>query len=304
MKVMKIATILMMISCVSVSAIAQETIRLASGEWPPYQSEHLKYNGVASRIVTEAFALAGVRVEYGYFPWARSLENAKTGEWDGTFLWFDTPERRKTFHISKPVLDIQYVFFHLRSEPFDWKNMGDLKGIFIGATIKYDYGKAFQSAEAAGTIKVERAPNDKVNFKKLLEGRIRIFPNDLDAGYEIINRYFTPEQARLFTYHKKPVKSAPHHLLFSKRIGLNSTGSNGSVIPAGQKNAEVAEDAEGRPAESLRFSASSAFKKRLQTTKPVRISNSTMVERFNKGLRQLKASGRIDQYLTESRRKM
>jgi len=250
MKVIKIITILMMISCVSVNAFAQETIRLSSGEWPPYQSEHLKYNGVASRIVTEAFALAGVRVEYGYFPWARSLENAKTGEWDGTFLWFDTPERRKIFYISEPVLDIQYVFFHLRSEPFDWKNIGDLKGIFIGATVKYDYGKAFQSAEAAGTIKVERAPNDKVNFKKLLEGRIRIFPNDLDAGYEIINSNFTPEQARLFTYHKKPVRSAPHHMLFSKRIGRNRT----------------------------------------------------MTERFNKGLKQLKSSGKIEQYLTESRK--
>ncbi len=37
---------------------AEETIRLASGEWEPYQSQHLKYNGVASRIVSEAFAMS------------------------------------------------------------------------------------------------------------------------------------------------------------------------------------------------------------------------------------------------------
>ena len=91
---------------------AEEKVRIASGEWLPYQSENLKYHGPASRVITEAFALSGIDVEFGYFPWARSYEYAKKGEWDGTFLWFDTSERRKDFFISEPVLNIQYVFFH------------------------------------------------------------------------------------------------------------------------------------------------------------------------------------------------
>ena len=45
------------------TGIAQETIRLASGEWAPYQSEHLKNNGLASRIVPQAFALEAINVE-------------------------------------------------------------------------------------------------------------------------------------------------------------------------------------------------------------------------------------------------
>ncbi len=228
----------------------QSTIRLANGEWEPYQSENLKYRGVASRIVTEAFALGGVRVEYDFFPWARSLELAELGEWDGTFLWFDTAERRKLFYVSDPLVDIQYVFFHLKSYSFDWKSIEDLKGIYIGATIKYDYGETFQQAEAEGRIKVERAPNDEINFNKLFLGRIQIFPNDLDAGYEILNRQFSPEQARQFTYHKIPIRSAPHHLLLSKKVA----------------------------------------------------SNQAMMDIFNRGLSQLKSSGKLDQYLAESRR--
>ena len=235
---------------IALSTWAAEPIRLASGEWSPYQSQHLKHFGVASRIVSEAFALAGIQVEYGYFPWARSLENAESGKWDGTFLWFDTPERRKLFYISDPVVDIQYVFFHLKDYPFDWQTVDDLKGIFIGGTLKYDYGETFQSAEQAGTIKVERAPSDELNFKKLLEGRIQIVPNDLDAGFDIIRQHFTPEETKLFAYHPQPVKLAPHHLLLSKKIKRNQQ----------------------------------------------------MMAHFNRGLAQLKASGKMKQFLAESRR--
>ena len=219
----------MLIYCFSVNSFGEErkvltdvsAIRLASGEWAPYQSKNLKYYGVASRIVTEAFTLGGIKVEYNYFPWARSFENAESGEWDGTFLWFNTRERRKAFYISDPVIEIQYVFFYLKSELFDWETIDDLQGIFIGGTLKYDYGMAFQEAEKTGKIKVERTPNDELNFHKLLKKRIRIFPNDLDAGYAIIRKNYTPEQAKLFAFHPRPLKSAPHHLLLSKKIERN-----------------------------------------------------------------------------------
>ncbi len=205
------------------SVSAQETIRIASGEWAPYQSENLKYYGVASRIVTEAFALEGIKVEYGYFPWKRAFNIAETGEWDGTFLWFDTPERRKIFYISDSVIDIQYVFFHLKDYPFDWHSIDDLKGIAIGGTLQYHYGDEFQSAEKAGKIKVHRVSQDLLNFRKLLSGRIHIFPNEIDAGLDLIQKNFTPDQIKLFTYHPKPVKAAPHHLLLSKMNTRNKS---------------------------------------------------------------------------------
>ena len=160
---------------------AQETLRLASGEWPPYISQHLAHQGTVSRIVTEAFALGGIQVQYGYFPWSRSYEFAKTGVWDGTLVWFDTPERRKLFYISDPVIDIQYVFFHLKDYAFGWRTMDDLSGIKIGATLEYHYGEDFKAAEKRGAIQVDRVASDLQNFQKLLRGRIQIFPNDSEV---------------------------------------------------------------------------------------------------------------------------
>ena len=47
---------------IATHSFAEETIRIAIGEWPPYTSKELKHYGVVSRIVAETFALEGVKV--------------------------------------------------------------------------------------------------------------------------------------------------------------------------------------------------------------------------------------------------
>ncbi len=213
--------IILFLTLISISANAEETIRLASGEWAPYQSKSLKHAGFASRIVTEAFALKGIKVEYGYFPWKRSYILAQGGDWDGTFLWFDTPVRREAFYISDPIIDVQYVFFYLKSFQFDWNNINDLKGIIIGATLGYNYGEAFQKAEKEKKLRLSRNYNDEKNFGFLFAEKIQIFPCELESGYETIRNHFTPEQAKSFTYHPLPLRADPHHLLLSKKVEGN-----------------------------------------------------------------------------------
>ena len=41
---------------------ADVTVCLTSGAWPPSFSEQLSHHGIGSRIVTEAFAVEGIRV--------------------------------------------------------------------------------------------------------------------------------------------------------------------------------------------------------------------------------------------------
>ncbi len=65
------------------NVIAEETIRIANGEWMPYHSKSLPHYGAGSRIVTEAFALEGVKVKWGFMPWKRGYIQAKKGyQWD------------------------------------------------------------------------------------------------------------------------------------------------------------------------------------------------------------------------------
>lgn len=205
----------------STGSFAGESIRLASGEWPPFFSEELKHYGVISRIVTEAFALEGIKVEYVFLPWARSLKMTKNGEWDGTPGWMPTPEREKDFYISDIILEDKLVFFHLKSYSFDWKTMDDLKEIDIGATIGYFYSKEFEKAEKGGGLLIERIPTDEHNFRKLLKKRIKIFPVIEPVGYDILNSHFTSKEVQLVTHHPKPLAGSVQTLLLSKKSKRN-----------------------------------------------------------------------------------
>lgn len=226
---------------------AAEKIRITNGEWPPYLSESLKYYGIASRIITEAFALEGITVEYGFFPWKRSLIMAEIGEWDGSAVWLRSPEREAAFFLSDPVIDSCYVFFHLKSFAFDWETVEDLKKIKIGGTLGYNYGEAFEKAEKEGEIMVERVPRDEQNLMKLLRQRIQLFPLDVYVGYAMLRKNFQPDEIKLFTNHDKPLRSDPLHLLLTKKNPRNEE----------------------------------------------------MIQKFNKGLRKLRESGKIIQYLQE-----
>lgn len=244
--------ILIVILCslgLSSQGIAEETIRVATGEWEPYISKNLKHYGVCTQIITESFALKGIKAEIGFFPWARGERFAQLGEWDAMATLVSTPERKKVFYLSDVAYSSKRVFFHLENYSFDWDTVDDLKGISIGATLGYKYGSVFENAEKKGKISVLRVPKDEQNFKMMLIGRIKIFPFSLNAGYFMLNDQFGPEDAAKITHHPKILQKADYHVMFPK----NSK-------------------------RSLR-----------------------LVDQFNKGLEQLKKSGRYDQLFKKFR---
>lgn len=212
--------IIVMLS-ISIEIFASETIRISAEEWLPFSSANLKYNGLMCRIITEAFALENVSVEYGFFPGARALLLVKNGEWDAVGGWTPTEERSKDHYFSDTLLDETMVFFHLKKTTFDWKALDDLVGKRIGATIDYYYGKAFEDAEKEGKLLVEYVHSDELNFRKLVAGRIDIFPANLDAGLSLLHEKFKLEEVDAITYHRLPLDQGPLVLMFSKKVEKN-----------------------------------------------------------------------------------
>ena len=194
---------------------------MVNGEWPPYMSKDLKHNRVASRIVTDAFALVDIKAEYGFYPWKRSLNLAKTGRWDGSVVWSKNGDRLKYFYFSNPVINDKSVFFHLKDFVFDWKKYEDLKGIKIGGTNGYNYDADFHKYQKNGTLLVEYVTSDETNFKKLLKGRIKIFVCNLEVGYSLLYKLFPAETVSLFMNHPKTVKNSEMGLILSKKDKKN-----------------------------------------------------------------------------------
>jgi len=214
-------TALILLCCGDIDARAAETIRLTNGEWQPFLSKDAPHHGFASHIVTEAFALVGVEVEYGFFPWKRSFKLAKEGTWDGSVVWVDSDERREHFLYSDAVVPSKFAFFHLKGSDFDWNSYEELRGIRIGGTLGYAYSEEFDAAEKAGIIKTNRAPSDEIGLKKLLKGRIEAFPGEVMVTYAQIRDTFSQEDAALFTHHPKAINEDPMYLLLSKKVAGN-----------------------------------------------------------------------------------
>ena len=114
------------------------------------------------------------------------------------------------------------IFFHRKDYVFDWKTMDDLKTVEVGATIGYFYGEAFKKAEESGKVKVQRAAQDLLNFKKLLIGRIQIFVIEKNVGLWLLLNNFTSEEIMLLTYHSHPVNDRTHHLILSRAVNRNN----------------------------------------------------------------------------------
>ncbi len=205
----------------SAFAQSQDTIRLTTGKWQPFTSKSAPHYGVASHIVTEAFALVDVEVKYGFFPWKRAMKLAREGKWDGSAIWYDTEERRENFFYSDPIVPSTQSFFHLKSYQFDWDQFEDLADLRVGGTSEYSYGAEFDTAEEAGVFQTHRAISDEVGLTNLLKGRIDVFPGELLVTYEQIRDTFSEEDTTLFTHHPKTISTLPLYLLLSNKVPGN-----------------------------------------------------------------------------------
>lgn len=229
---------------------AEEHIRLANGEWPPYFSNKMKYGGVGSRIIKEAFRLKGIQVIYIFYPWKQNMEITRQGRVDGAVGWNRSKEREKLFLYSDAVIHGTHSFFYIKNKPFHWNTLDDLKEMVIGGTVGYNYGEEFQKAEKIGQIRIIRNETDIQNLASLLQGKINLFIVNPDVGFYLIQQYFRPEERKKFACHSKPLRTSTNHVIFPKQ---NSNSER-------------------------------------------------LLHQFNDGLRQLKANGKYDQYVNESRR--
>ena len=138
-----------------------KVVQITIEEYPPFTTENLKHYGLMSHIVTEAFLLEDIKVEFQLMPAARSLITAENGLVDGTLPWAERKGREVDFFYSDPILDVGWEsFFFKKDSKFHWnpkvRDYSTLKGLRIWAIISYDYGDEFRKAEENNIFEVIR----------------------------------------------------------------------------------------------------------------------------------------------------
>ena len=198
---------------------AQDIVTISNGEWAPFLSEHLPYGGVATRIVTAAFAAVGTEVEYKWYgdSWERAKRDTEHRQVDFSAVWYYTEERAKTFLFTEPVLDVATAFFYHRDSPFHWDEIDTIApDKVIGVTRGYSYTVEFDAARRSGKLKVQVADRDILNFRKLLRQRIDAFIIGELVGHDLLVQNFSPSEIETLVVHPKKIVEAPMFLIMSE----------------------------------------------------------------------------------------
>lgn len=215
------------------TASAGKTINISTGEFTPWTSQELKHGGFTNHVISEAFGLEGYDVKFTYYPWKRTFEAAKDGkEFQASSYWYKSEERARHYHYSDALQTDSTVFFHLKRNPLnDWETLDDLHEVRIGATRGYTYTPEFWSGLETGQLNIQVANSDEVNFNKLVNGRIDIFPAERVLGQQLIYQLYGSKVADSVTFNAKPLVAPTGHLLVSRKLdngeALVSSFNNG-----------------------------------------------------------------------------
>ena len=211
--------LLFLLILVSLSGgVNSETFRISTGEFVPYCSSTAFHKGFANHVVEEAFASQGHKVEYDFFPWKRAMLEAKQGRYDATSWWVYSDERASNFLLSDAILErtIAFIYHKYKNSEFDWKEMADLSGMRVGVTRGYHYTDELLAFRKTNNALFEEVNTDEQNFKRLLLGRIDIFPINTVAGTELLRTKFAPNVIRQLKFHPRPLNTTSGLILFPK----------------------------------------------------------------------------------------
>jgi len=208
----------LLLSVLSLPTLANETISVASGEYPPFSGHNLPHEGYVSHLVRLAYGLQGIEVDYEYMPWARSLEETSLGHYGVSIFWFCTQERKLDFYCSEQSLIAEAVniFHRVDTELGDWKSYRDLTRFRFGLTRGYAYDQKILDAVDQGILSGEFVGSDLQNMRKLLAGRIDLFLIGEESGNDILNQHFSAQQREEITMDSTPIFISNFHVLFSK----------------------------------------------------------------------------------------
>lgn len=194
-----------------------DTLFISTGEWRPWTGKNLKNYGVICHVVEEVFDRAGYPVRFEFYPWQRTWDKVKTGKVHASAYWYQSEYRRKYCYYSNPITRESIVFFYRKSEPMKaWQDLNDLDSYRIGISRGNTYTDEFRQMGKKGVLTFDKANNDLSNFRKLVAGRIDIFPCAKIRGYQLMQESFPDSVAASLMHHPKALTHTNGFLVFPK----------------------------------------------------------------------------------------
>lgn len=196
-------------------------IRLSTLEWPPYTSATLPDGGYATAVVRAAFAAESRTVDIRFYPWARALSLAESGQRDGVFPEYYDPQQRPALLLSDPfpggpagLIKLSHRAISLNAPPGAGPADGfsQLAGLKIGLVRGY---LNHPRLDAEPGLRRDYARDDRQNLSKLLAGRVDLIFIDIKVADTLIRQHF-PDQQQRFEALQPPLLHPTLHLAVSR----------------------------------------------------------------------------------------
>jgi polar amino acid transport system substrate-binding protein len=216
-----IIIVYLLLSPLSIASAANQTIKIALGEWPPYISKKANDSGPIARLIKDIFYDEGYKIEYEFLPWTRAYKLTSRGKYDAMAIWMMKEERKEKFWYSNEVLTERFTIFHLKETTV---NTNTLKEINLGVNLGYKYGDIFDKYMKDNKITpVSSVIKPSQNFMLLLNKRIDAFPMEKNVGYDTLANLESKIMSSKITHTNFPqlFKANGSFLLFSKEKERN-----------------------------------------------------------------------------------
>ena len=140
--------------------------------------------GIATDKVRAAFERAGLAYTIELLPWKRAYA-AATGRLDGcVYSTTRTPERESQFKWVGPIDSAEWVLMARANRRFALRSLDDARPYRIGTY----HGDARDQFLRSRGFRVDSAPNDLTNPRKLLLGRIDLWAAALRVGSPVLEQ--------------------------------------------------------------------------------------------------------------------
>lgn len=184
-KIMFIVLIIAFFIANPFSGAANPTMSFATVDFAPYsfQNQNNEIKGIEVDIIKRMCEIAGISYTIVFYPFPRALASVQNSEIDALFNFYKNDERLKIFTYSDPILENPLVLFVKKGSSVKFTGkMDDLKGLLVGVMRGYTYSKEFDDAKASNVFRVEEADTHEQNFKKLVTGKIDVYPVEKNVG--------------------------------------------------------------------------------------------------------------------------
>ncbi|MBJ7312641.1 substrate-binding periplasmic protein [Rugamonas sp. CCM 8940] len=195
------------------------SLTLTSHDYPPFMGHGLPYGGLLTRLVVESFKLVDVDLTFEHVSSNRAITGVMRGIYDGGYGWAHSAERdRKLLYSSNSIYIFRMVFFQRRGSEVPWKKLADLGRAQIGTTLGNYYSDEFLALQTANKLRVQEAASDLANMRKLLLGRIDLFPMEEEAGKMLIQANLSPAEQGQLSFQSNPIATIPTFLVLRRTL--------------------------------------------------------------------------------------